>query len=213
MVAVAKAKAPLLSLGAAQQLGKTLVFFPWKGINAVREYVIPTNPRTAGQTTQRGYITAAVAMIHETEAQAVRPLDEDDQVAYSALATVIGKIMTWFNMAVKLWADVKVAGNTPIIYSDGREDDTRATDVSLDIMINEETGATLAAGKFYLGKSKTNLIHSYAGVVDPGVSVNLAATDMTSWMAAGDKIYWQFRPDVADGCEGADSGIYHFTGT
>ncbi|GAH96000.1 unnamed protein product, partial [marine sediment metagenome] len=37
---MAKLKGPLFSLGASQQLGKALVFFGWKGLDVVREYVI-----------------------------------------------------------------------------------------------------------------------------------------------------------------------------
>jgi len=42
---VSKLKAPLLSLGASGQIGKSLVFFGWKGLDVVREYVIPSNTK------------------------------------------------------------------------------------------------------------------------------------------------------------------------
>jgi len=58
---MARVRTPLLSFGARGKLAKTLVYFPWKGIDAVREYVVPTNPRTAAQTSQRGYMTDVVA--------------------------------------------------------------------------------------------------------------------------------------------------------
>jgi len=57
---MAKVKAPLLSLGASGKLGNTLVGFTWKGIKVMREYVIPANPQTADQTTQRNLFTDAV---------------------------------------------------------------------------------------------------------------------------------------------------------
>jgi len=49
---MAKLKAPLMSLGASGALGKALVFFGWKGLDVVREYVIPANPKTTAQNTQ-----------------------------------------------------------------------------------------------------------------------------------------------------------------
>lgn len=57
---MAKVKAPLLSLGASGKLGNTLVGFTWKGIKCMREYVVPANPQTADQTTQRDLFSASV---------------------------------------------------------------------------------------------------------------------------------------------------------
>ena len=210
---MAKLKAPLLSLGASQQLGKTLVFFAWKGLNVVREYVVPSNPKTALQTTQRGYVTAAVAMVHTAQTRALTPLTSEDQVANSALASAKGLIMTWFNQMVKLWIDVKVAGNTPIVYSSGAVGNTLTTTIQVGIYLNEETPSDLAAGKFYFGSSRTNLINTSVATIVAGAEANIANADLSAFLTAGVKYYWQFRPDAADPCEGADSGIYHFVAT
>ena len=207
---MAKLKAPLLSLGASQQLGKTLVFFNWKGINAVREYVIPANPDTQLQKDQRDYIRKGVAMIHTAEARETYSLDSDDQMAYSALATAKGKIMTWFNQAVKLWIDVKVNTKKPIIYSGGTVNDPLANHFHASIFINEETEGSLLAGKFYFGTSKTNLIHSVDATVVDKEYVYLNYLDLSAFLKAGYKYFAQFRPDPAGDCAGADSGIYNF---
>lgn len=207
---MAKLKAPLLSLGAAGQLGKALVFFPWKGLNVVREYIIPSNPKTALQTTQRGYITAAVAAIHAAQAHAVHPLNETDQVAYSALAAAKGYIMTWFNMACKLWVDVKVAAKIPAVYHKVQITDKTTTTFDMSLQMSEEGAGVHAAGKFYFGTSKTNLIHSEAAEIDADSMVWLTDKDFSAWMTAAVKYYVQYRPDSGDGCEGADSGIYNF---
>lgn len=45
--------APLLSFGASGQIAKTQVYSTWKGQPYVRRYVIPANPRSAGQTMTR----------------------------------------------------------------------------------------------------------------------------------------------------------------
>jgi len=207
---VAKLKAPLMSLGAAGQLGRALVFFPWKGLNVVREYVIPSNPKTALQTTQRSYVTAAVAMIHTAQADADHPLTSEDQIAYSALAQAKGKIMTWFNMAVKLWVDVAVAAKTSCVYSSINFVSKAAAACSINLFLNEETGSDLAAGKFYFGTSKTNLIHSTAADIIAGVAAQIIGVDLSAFLTAGTKYYMQFRPDAGDDCVGADSGIYSF---
>lgn len=210
---MAKLKAPLLSLGASGAIGKTMVFFNWKGLDVVREYVVPSNPKTAGQTTQRGYLTAAVDAIHAAQALAANPLDEVDQVAYAALASAKGKIMTWFNQALKLWVDVLVAGDTPVLYCDFTISDPTHDSIDLIVQIEEETGSDLAAGKFYFGTSKTNLIHAKAATVTAGDEVHLTNEDCSAFLTAGVKYFVQFKPDAADPCEGADSGIYNFVAT
>jgi len=205
-----KLKAPLLSLGASGAIGKALVFFPWKGLDCVREYVTPSNPKTSGQTTQRGYLAAAVAKIHSCLGLAADPLGEDDKVAYAVLAGTRPNPRTWFNEIVKLWCDCKVLGDIPIIYCAGTISDASRVALDMEIDIEEETPSSLVAGKFYFGTSKTGLIHAVAATVTAGDCVALVAEDLSAWMTVGVKYYVQFRPDAADPCEGADSGIYTF---
>lgn len=207
---MAKLKAPLMSLGAAGALGKSLVFFGWKGIDCVREYVVPSNPKTANQTTQRGYVTAAVAAIHAAQADATHPMISIDQVAYAALAAAKGKIMTWFNQACKLWVDVALDAKTSVIYHAAVFGDKAAAAFEFHLYLTEETASDLAAGKFYFGTSKTNLIHSEACDINPGSYVYINVVDLTAFLTPGTKYYVQFRPDSGDPCEGADSGIYNF---
>ena len=47
---MAKVTAPLLSFGGLGTIGKVAVYSKWKGRPYVRQYVIPGNPKTAGQT-------------------------------------------------------------------------------------------------------------------------------------------------------------------
>ena len=103
---MAKLKAPLFSLGASGSIAKTLVYFPWKGLNAVREHVVPTNPQTGPQTTQRARMTAAVAEFHGASYSA------SDITAFARLAGAEGLIMTGFNRMVKEFIDESIAGNT-----------------------------------------------------------------------------------------------------
>lgn len=102
---MAKLKAPLFSFGASGSLAKTLVYFNWKGINAVREYVVPSNPQTTPQTTQRGYMTAAVTEYHGAA------YSEADITAWARLAGAEGLIMTGFNRMVKEFIDEAIEGN------------------------------------------------------------------------------------------------------
>jgi len=38
-----------MSFGASGKLAESLVYFSWKGISSVRQYIIPANPQSAGQ--------------------------------------------------------------------------------------------------------------------------------------------------------------------
>ena len=50
---MAKLTGPLLSFGASGQIGKAMVVASWKGIDYARQYVVPANPRTTAQQTNR----------------------------------------------------------------------------------------------------------------------------------------------------------------
>jgi hypothetical protein len=50
---MAKLIGPLYSMGASGKIGDAMVFFPWKGLNVVRQWVIPVNKMSGGQGDQR----------------------------------------------------------------------------------------------------------------------------------------------------------------
>lgn len=50
---MSRIRAPLLSWGASGQIAQTQVYAHWKGRPYVRQYVIPTNPRSVAQTQTR----------------------------------------------------------------------------------------------------------------------------------------------------------------
>ena len=199
---MAKLKGPLFSLGASGQLGKALVLFPWKGLDCVREYVVPSNPKTAPQNTQRGYLTAAVALIHVTQAAAADPLDAEDISAYALLGSNQATPRTWFNTLCKQWIDQKVAAKLPCIWRNGH-----ATPGSLKLTFkiaarSVESGAP-TAGFIRYGTSKTALNNSLAATI----AEIQAGKDITG-LTAGTKYYCQYRPDTPATFVGADSGIY-----
>jgi len=53
---MAKVTGPLFSMSASGKLGDSMVFFPWKGINVVRQWVIPVNKMSATQGDQRLFL-------------------------------------------------------------------------------------------------------------------------------------------------------------
>jgi hypothetical protein len=94
---VAKLKAPLLSLGASGAIGKSIVYFPWKGLDCVREYVVPVNPRSTKQVTQRNILKAAVVEFHAAG------YDEDDITAWRLFASTFATPRTGFNAMVRAY--------------------------------------------------------------------------------------------------------------
>lgn len=50
---MAKVSGPLFSLDARGKIADAIVYFPWKGLHVVRQWLIPTNPQSADQGDQR----------------------------------------------------------------------------------------------------------------------------------------------------------------
>lgn len=197
---MAKLKGPLFSLGAAGQLGKALVFFNWKGLNVVREFVIPANPKTTLQTTQRGYLTTAVAAVHAQQALAAHPLVAIDVAAYALWASVVQAATTWFNQAVRCAVDQLIAGLTVRIWGGGG---TVAAANQLTVSV-WEINAVTTAGNFHYGTSRTALINTMAST-----TVVNRQTAVIAGLTSGVKYFWQFRPTAPAGNVGANSGIYY----
>lgn len=197
---MAKLKAPLMSLGAAGQLGKALVFFGWKGLDLVREYVIPSNPKTTGQTTQRGHMTNLVGKIHAAQASATHPLTALDVRAYALWAAVVQAATTWFNQAVRNGIDQLVAGKRECIFSGG------VTTPGADKLTVEiwSIGIAPTQGKFWWGTSRTALVNSTNST--PVGGSNAAEI---SGLTTGVKYFWQFVPTLPATILGTKSGIYY----
>lgn len=199
---MAKLKAPLMSLGASGALGKALVFFPWKGLDVVREYVVPANPKTAGQVTQRGYLSDAVTAIHSAQGAAANPLDSEDISAYALLASVIQSATTWFNQLLRLIVDRLIASGQWIVWRDGHL--TPGTDKLTLVIHNTSSAGGLTTINIKYGTSKTALINTQATTA----ALLIAGVDITG-LTTGVKYYVQVRPVLAATYIGCNSGIYY----
>jgi len=197
---MAKLKAPLLSLGAAGQLGKSLVFFNWKGLDVVREYVVPSNPKTALQTTQRSYLTDIVGKIHSAQASATHPLTALDVSAYALWASVIQAATTWFNQACRNGIDQLIKGLRECVYSGGVVT-PGADQITIEVW---SIGVAPTAGKFFYGTSKTALINSKASTPVGGSNAAIITGLIT-----GVKYFMQFVPSAPASLVGTKSGIYY----
>lgn len=88
---MAKVSLPLLAVRATGTVGKSLTFGNWKGINYVRERVIPANPRTTAQSAQRDLFAFVVSAWQRAPAAV--------QNAY--IASAKSADMTGFNLFTK----------------------------------------------------------------------------------------------------------------
>lgn len=199
-MSMAKPKAPLLSLGASGKLGGALVFGRWKGIDVAREYVVPANPQTAAQQTQRGYMTAATATWHTIGSDA---LEGNDKEAWNRYAGTLGP-MSGYNAFTKAWMDESVAGGTPAgHFFDQNVTVSTANAVELDI---DSDGVGASPVTMHLGNSLTffaveDTQNAVAGVASFG--------PINTGFSAGERVYVWFE----SGTPGVDyirSGIYTF---
>jgi hypothetical protein len=53
---MAKVTGPLMSISASGKLADSIVFFPWKGINCVRQWLKPANPQSWQQGDRRQFM-------------------------------------------------------------------------------------------------------------------------------------------------------------
>lgn len=211
---MAKVNAPLFSFNASGKLAKSLVYFGWKGLDVVRSYVVPTNPKSDAQEDQRDYLRKAVAKIHVAQARDAGPLVAADNIAYAAYGSTFPTPMTWFNAIAKNWILVKVAGKSPVVISGGSAMRTAHDDADMSGFLNMETDGDL--GQFdimiHLGTSKTNLVKTKQAQVNDSDSFHNVAAKFDD-LIEGTKYYWQARVKAGAVCEGVRSGIYSFVAT
>lgn len=195
-----------MSLGASGKLGKVLVFFGWKGIDVAREYVVPANPKSSGQVTQRGYLTDCVAAIHAAQSVADHPFGALDQTSQALKGSLFPTPRTWFNTIIKTWLDQRAAGLRSVIYHGGEvvEGNTTLT-ISSDHTADGDNEIT--AAKLYWGTKKTNMPNSMDMVVDGDNWTHAVIVDLTN----GVKYYCQIRPSEHADFVGCNSGIFHGT--
>jgi hypothetical protein len=193
---MARVTAPLFSFSASGQLAKSLVYFPWKGVDAVRSYTIPSNPNSADQQTQRGYFGDAITAWHNSAL-----LVADDKTAWDKYASSLSRAMSGFNAFVKDWLDISVAGLGPDPAFNGALSQSGVG--QFDCTVEEDGGAT--AANLLWGYSKTSLINTLAlaEVVNVWGVLNQAAN-------TGAIVFGRFEIRDAGGVIG-HSGIYQVT--
>ena len=179
---MAKVVAPLFSFGARGKLADALVYFPWKGIAAVRSYVVPANPNSAAQQTQRGRLSNGVTDWHDIG------LDAVDEVAWDRHAATRPSAMSGFNSFISDHIEIQAGADTPNMGFDGSLTDDGDDTFSASI----EEGGTATAVDMVWGVSPTSLINTEAGSEAADVWTFTPADDV-----AGQTLYARFN--IKDG--------------
>jgi len=189
---MAKVKGPLFSLGASGQIAKTLVYMTWKGIDDVRTYVVPANPKTADQQQQRGYFTNAIDAWH------VDGYTEDDVSAFNLYALAQKIAASGFNMFVKLYVLAKVAELAWVALTNCVISAILTTTATVEIDVESDQ-----TGILYLGTSKTSMLDQFTGTF----SVDKYTFSLT--LLNPDTRYYFYIANTIAG-EAARTGIYSF---
>lgn len=190
---MAKTFAPLMSFGASGKIANALVYFPWKGINAVREYVIPANPRTADQITQRTYFSDAVDEFHDANYTAA------DVIAWNRYAGILEKIMSGFNAMIKKHVTEGILGNTWERIHNGSSANPHDTDFEVDV----EKVAGGNAPTCYYGTRKTHFPDSEVLDNVGGGHWGKTLTGLTA-----DTLYYFYFDVGTSGTDFGRTGIY-----
>jgi len=193
---MAKVRGPLFSLGASGQLAKTLVYLSWKGLDTVREYVIPANPQSPLQVVQRGYFEDAVDEWHDPKYSAA------DIAAWNRYAPILAKPMSGFNAFVKSWIDIQRTAVPVVNPPYGASISTGGAGL-LTFSMDEDGEATTAFCDW--GYSPTAMNNEAALVEGPANTWILAGVAAT----VGARVYGRYWSYDAVAMAGI-SGIYQF---
>jgi hypothetical protein len=117
---MAKVTGPLLSLDASGTIASTMVFSRWKGINYVRQRVIPTYSNTFKQ--------AAIRLLVKDATQAWAGLSVTLKAAFEAAAA--GMAMSGFNLFVRVSVSKNYDASTSPFYDGVFTAPTSPTDIS-----------------------------------------------------------------------------------
>lgn len=96
---MAKVTGPLLSLDASGSIANTMTFSRWKGINYVRQRVIPTYSNTAEQMAVRDIVSDASLAWKTLATVGAVTINSAYKLAYNNAAS--GSAMSGFNLFIK----------------------------------------------------------------------------------------------------------------
>ncbi len=190
---MAKVTGPLMSMDARGKLANAIVFIGWRGIQDVRRWVKPANPRTTKQVEQRNRFTQAVDKYHE--------LTPTDKQAWETKAS--GKPYSGFNLFVSRVVKTLVAGKTWQLIKDVKAENI--TSSSADI-----TGYTDNAELVRVEYGTNPGVYTAYADEPSGRTEAGTFTVSLSGLASGTTYYYRVITQTPDGVWG-ETGEYSFT--
>ena len=190
---MAKVTGPLMSMDARGKLANAIVFIGWRGIQDVRKWVKPANPRTEAQVAQRNRFTQAVDKYHE--------LTPTDKQAWETKAS--GKPYSGFNLFVSRVVKTLVAGKTWQLIKDVKAENI--TSSSADI-----TGYTDNAELVRVEYGTSPGVYTAYADEPSGRSAAGTFTVSLSGLSSGTTYYYRVITQTTDGVWG-ETGEYSFT--
>ena len=97
---------PMFSLTASGTIGDVITYSNWKGLAYARARVIPANPQTASQVSQRNTLTGGVSMYRTVACVPATSKSSWDFYAY-------GTGMSGFNRYIKLFIETNTQLKSP----------------------------------------------------------------------------------------------------
>ena len=102
---MARVTGPFFSMDARGSIGKALTAAAWKGIQYIREWFRPQNPKTSEQTWIRGIFTNGVLGWQD--------LDAAGKALWDTAVLTTGKTMSGFNFFMSEYIDAMKQGEVP----------------------------------------------------------------------------------------------------
>jgi hypothetical protein len=194
---MSKVTAPFFGFHASQQINKALVYFVWKGINCVRTWVIPANPKTALQIAQRGNFTALVTIWHGGLFSA------RDVGSWNRAATAVKfKPQSGFNRFIGIFRNLFYSGISGTHLSTATDTSTVAAMWQTSMAADQFAGTNICTKNW--GTKPTSLIYTDTPVYMLGT---WTSSVINTGLTAGAKVYWKYT--IVDGvaAQGGESGI------
>jgi hypothetical protein len=139
---MAKVTGPLFSIGASGKIADSMVFFAWKGINVVRQWVKPANPQSDSQ----GYLRTALKAISKwvTAIGNKSVGNSQDSVVYQALTASAPAGLNWNAYGIQSFLDLLQSGGSLVASS-------------LDNLIKDYTTTVVSAARAAFASDATAL--------------------------------------------------------
>ena len=181
---MARVTGPLFSMTARGKIADALVYAAWKGIDTVRSYVVPANPKTAAQVAQRALMTAGVSAWKNSIT------DAEGRSAWDREALKDSRPMSGFNSFTS--SVVKMMATDPDTSYGDSFTELGGRLVEVDMLNVDDGAAGDEAGNFEIWNGTTP---SNMTLLE---SVAIIGAKVTSTVAQGvalDVVYCQLRKD------------------